>query len=188
MRKMMLALVALSALPSFAASRMRVDGLDAGEAVEAVTNVAFAVGADAPRRILLELALAATPSNDVEVAFGYDADQDGILAAEESGLTVGWDCGAWFVRNDCSGELVLENDDDAQSLELSFAVNPDGKLVSLTAHAAEVSVFAGVNLSQFVQRLDPGWNLARVIVRGQGLAQETIAAKALKIGNAVRVR
>ena len=188
MRKYYMSLLLALAFPSFAASRMRVAGLDAGEAVEAVTNVAFAVGADAPRRILLELALAATPSNDVEVAFGYDADQDGILAAEESGMTIGWDSGAWFVRNDCSGELVLENDDDAQSLAMSFAVNPDGKLVSLTAHAAEVQVFAGVNLSQFVQRLDPGWNLARVIVRGQGLVQETIAAKALKIGNAVRVR
>ena len=94
MRKILLALVAFSVFPSFAASRMRVAGLEAGEAVEAVTNVAFAVGADAPRRILLELALTATPSNDVEVAVGYDADQDGILAAEESGLTVGWDCGA----------------------------------------------------------------------------------------------
>ena len=48
MRKILIALVALSALPSFAASRMRVAGLEAGEAVEAVTNVAFAVGIAGP--------------------------------------------------------------------------------------------------------------------------------------------
>ena len=51
------------------------------------------------RRFSLELAFSATSSNNVQVAFGRDAEPlDGKLAAEETAFTVGWDSGGWFLR------------------------------------------------------------------------------------------
>ena len=52
------------------------------------------VARDNLRRFSLELAFAATPSNNVQVAFGRDAEPlDGKLAAEETAFIIGWDSG-----------------------------------------------------------------------------------------------
>lgn len=65
---------------------------------ETVTNVPFAVALDAAGRLSFDLVCRATPSNNVEVAFGRDADGNGRLDVGEEDCIVGWDCGAWFVR------------------------------------------------------------------------------------------
>ena len=54
---------------------------------------------DGLRTFRLELTFGATPSNNVQVAFGRDAiPADGALAAEETDFIVGWYCGEWFLR------------------------------------------------------------------------------------------
>ena len=63
-----------------------------------VTNVPFATALDVAGRLSFGLVCRATPSNNVEVAFGRDADGNGRLDVGEEGCLVGWDCGAWFVR------------------------------------------------------------------------------------------
>ena len=64
---------------------------------EVVTNAALpAVRADS-RVFAFTLELDATASNNVEVAFGRDADHDGVLSRAEADLLVGWDCGEWKV-------------------------------------------------------------------------------------------
>ena len=51
------------------------------------------------RRFRLGLAFQATPSNNVQVAFGRDTEPlDGHLAAEETAFIIGWDSGEWFLR------------------------------------------------------------------------------------------
>ena len=65
---------------------------------ETSTNMPFAVGASGAGRFTLSLSCLATPSNNVEATFGLDVDNDGILELGEMAFTVGWDCGAWFVR------------------------------------------------------------------------------------------
>ena len=48
------------------------------------------------RRFRLGLAFQATPSNNVQVAFGRDTEPlDGHLAAEETAFIIGWDSGEW---------------------------------------------------------------------------------------------
>ena len=66
---------------------------------EVSTNVALAVGAARNRRLVFSVELQASPSNNVEVAVGCDADADGRLSLAESALVVGYDCGEWFVRS-----------------------------------------------------------------------------------------
>ena len=71
---------------------------------ETATNVPFAVALDVAGRLSFDLVCRATPSNNVEVAFGRDADGNGRLDVGEEGCLVGWDCGAWFVREGADGE------------------------------------------------------------------------------------
>ena len=66
---------------------------------EVSTNVALSVGAARNRRLVFSVELQASPSNNVEVAVGCDADADGRLSLAESALVVGYDCGEWFVRS-----------------------------------------------------------------------------------------
>ena len=52
------------------------------------------------REFSLELSLTATPSNNVQVAFGFDAGKDGYMPAEETKMTVGWLAGKWFILSE----------------------------------------------------------------------------------------
>ena len=64
---------------------------------EVSTNVVLSVGAARNRRLVFSVELQASPSNNIEVAVGCDADADGRLSLAESALVVGYDCGEWFV-------------------------------------------------------------------------------------------
>ena len=70
---------------------------------ETVTNVPFTASLDAAGCFRLSLSCLATPTNNVEAAFGVDRNSDGVLAPEETDCVVGWDCGAWFVRKGADG-------------------------------------------------------------------------------------
>ena len=64
---------------------------------EVSTNLVFAVGEGANRRLVFSLELEATPTNNVEVAIGCDVDEDGLLSLDEAALTVGYrDVEGWF--------------------------------------------------------------------------------------------
>ena len=58
---------------------------------EVSTNVALAVGAARNRRLVFSVEFQASPSNNVEVAVGCDADADGRLSLAESALVVGYE-------------------------------------------------------------------------------------------------
>ncbi len=66
---------------------------------ETATNVPFMMGANGRHTFRFALSFAGTPSNNVEVALGVDANSDGMLSAGETELVVGWDCGRWFLWN-----------------------------------------------------------------------------------------
>ena len=66
---------------------------------EISTNIAITAWTEQMRALKIVLLLDATPSNNVQVAFGSDADADGYLFDEETELTLGWDCGEWFVAS-----------------------------------------------------------------------------------------
>jgi len=69
---------------------------------EISTNVAITAWTgwtERMRSFKIVLSLDATPSNNVQVAFGVDMDADRLLSEEETKLTLGWDCGEWFVAS-----------------------------------------------------------------------------------------
>ena len=65
---------------------------------EAATNVVFDAGDVYARRLDIALELNAAASNDVIVAFGHDADTNGILERAEADLLVGWEGGVCIPR------------------------------------------------------------------------------------------
>ena len=128
---------------------------------EVSTNFTFAVGAVANRRLVFTLELQASPSNNVEVAIGCDANGDGHLSLDESGLTVGYDCGEWFVRS-------------AEKDAVTSAV------VSDTGTFRRVYEIRS-------RHIDPSWNLVKVTRRGFGAANESIAVEPAESGFALRL-
>ena len=124
---------------------------------EVETNVVFSTGAAADNKWTLTIERDAAVSNSVEVVFGRDADEDGVLGVEEGELCVGWDCGEWFWR-DRRSSTACRVEGTAQRLDMTLYLNRDREARSLAS-----SVFpAVVSPTCF----NPDWNLARVVSRG----------------------
>ena len=133
---------------------------------EVSTNIAFAVERPAMTRIEFTVALDATPTNNVEVAIGTDANGDGNLSVEESAYAFGYDCGAWFCR--ARDENKIEN----------TAVDQD---LQPRPHLSHTFILKR-------RQLDTAWNLVKVTRRGCGTVCELVEAKGRKPGFKLEVR
>ena len=147
-----------------AAFAVTVEPLPHGEYAdtEVSTNIAFVVERPAMTRIEFTVSLDATPTNNVEVAIGTDANGDGNLAVEESAYVFGYDCGTWFAR--------------------SAGLEGLGSLEGLGGGRVEKT---------FVlkrRQLDTAWNLVKVTRRGCGAVCELVEAKGRKPGFKLEVR
>ena len=156
-----MAFVSCLSVPAFG---MTIPGLpqSAFADTEVSTNIVFVVERPAMTRIEFTVALDATPTNNVEVAIGTDANSDGNLAVEEAAYVFGYDCGAWFAR--------------------SAGLEGLGSLEGLGGGRVEKT---------FVlkrRQLDTAWNLVKVTRRGCVSACELVEAKGRKPGFKLEVR
>ena len=157
---------------------------------ETVTNVPFAVALDAAGRLSFDLVCRATPSNNVEVAFGRDADGNGRLDVGEEGCLVGWDCGAWFVREEADGEALTVVPDqsptgDVRTLSWRVRVGADGTPSRFEATADGLPAFAERSLESIYR---PSWNLLRLTGRGLDASLETFSVSATPDGTVFIMR
>ena len=129
---------------------------------EVSTNFPLVVGAVANRKLVFTLELQASPSNNVEVAIGCDADGDGHLSIDESGLTVGYDCGEWFVRSAAKDAVTTAAVSDAGTFRRVYEVRS--------------------------RHVDPSWNLVKVTRRGVGVANESVAVNPAETGFGLTIR
>ena len=135
---------------------------------EVSTNIVFVVERPVMTRIEFTVALDATPTNNVEVAIGTDANSDGNLAVEEAAYVFGYDCGTWFARS--------------AGLEGLGSLECLGSLEGLGGGRVEKT---------FVlkrRQLDTAWNLVKVTRRGCGAVCELVEAKGRKPGFKLEVR
>ena len=124
---------------------------------EVETNVVFSTGAPTDNKWTLTIERDAAVSNSVEVVFGRDANEDGVLGVEEGELCVGWDCGEWFWR-DRRANTACRVVGTTQRLDMVLYLRRYRAAKSLAS-----SVFpAVVSPTCF----NPDWNLARVVSRG----------------------
>jgi hypothetical protein len=148
------------------------------------------------RSFRLELSFAATPSNNVQVAFGQDgAPADGKLAAEETAFIIGWDRGAWFLRPSGLKERHTCAPTDGQTsrrrtLTGVLRVNAQGAVTEVAfADDTGPIAFAGLALDPSPEWLRPrNWNLLRVTVRGAEVAAEDVTVRFVPDGATIILR
>ena len=141
---------------------------------EVETNVVFSTGAAADNKWTLTIERDAAVSNSVEVVFGRDADEDGVLGVEEGELCVGWDCGEWFWR-DRRANTTCRVVGTTQRLDMVLYLRRDREARSLAS-----SVFPSVVSPTC---FNPDWNLARVVSRGAEIVRvdSKVSIDALKL-------
>ena len=128
---------------------------------EVSTNFVFSVGEGQNRGLVFTVELQATPSNNVEVAIGVDADEDGSLSLDETALAVGYDCGEWFVRSALNDAVTMTGVVDSGVFRRTYRVR--------------------------ARRVNPLWNLVKVTRRGSDAATESVLVESVEQGFRVRL-
>ena len=119
-------------------------------------------------RILdVHLEFTASPSNNVQFAFGVDEDEDGVLSLAESECTVGWDCGFWFVSG-CGSKIVESAVSPFGRKSFSWKVRLDSsdRLCELTATDGSTPVFANLSTNIPAWVCSKSWDTVRLTARG----------------------
>ncbi len=160
---------------------------------ETVTNVPFAVALDVAGCLSFDLVCHATPSNNVEVAFGRDTDGNGMLDVGEEDCIVGWDCGAWFVREGADGEPLAAVPEqsptgDVRMFSWRLWVGADGTPSRLDARADGDAVFGTLADAPPAWLHSPSWNLLRLTGRGIDAPLESFSVAVTPDGTMFFVR
>ena len=100
-------MVALLAFSAFAGTRVVVPSLPEAVApdAEVCTNLVLNVDVTRPRPLRIAVAFDSCETNEVLVAIGADADDDGDLSVDEAAIVFGCDCGAWYRADLRTGEI-----------------------------------------------------------------------------------
>lgn len=160
-----------AASASLSASAASLPPLSAPAFADSEVSVCRPLGLAQPgvRGLDVALSLAGTPSNNVEIAFGRDADGDGELAFEETGVRFGWDCGRRFVERVRTGERFEETADDVdgtvRTLRWVCAVRRRA-LRGLCASDGDTRVFPSLAEAPPGWVYDPDWDTMRLTARG----------------------
>jgi hypothetical protein len=143
---------------------------------EVSTNMPFVVDGERTREIKMRFALDGCASNCIQVAFGRDADGDGVLGADESETLYGWRNGRYFAESVADG-LRVEEPDPGSAASRVLTMNlllKKGEGLSRFAATNGVGVAVFTNLSATAQGwlYKPDWNMMRVTRRGPGVPAE----------------
>ncbi len=152
---------------------------------ESVTNVAFNAGVPGDNVFSLSLALDASPSNNVEVAFGCDVNGNGTLDDSETSFALGWDCGEWFFR-DIAADVADSCAGACGRKKLDWNIRLDQTLAPKALRAQTGG--ATLPFIMTATMYDPSWNVARVTVRGFGNAEAALKFGATTIPLVLRLR
>ena len=191
--------VAVGLAVRFGFGAVEVGGLPAWEFAdtEVSTNVPFAFPQANVKHFLLSLELAGTLSNNVQVAFGRDANTNGVLEVEEAGFAIGWDCGEWKVRSgvrsaECgmpgaewTAEAVTTNRVKVLDVDLQVA-NARGRRI--VGDENGVALDWGEDRGLPRTMYDNRWDTLRLTVRGVDRADESLRAAVRVEGMMIIVR
>ena len=142
------------------------------------------------RRITLSLTANFTPSNNVQIALGQDADSDNDLAPEEPHLVLGVDCGEPFIRDEVEEEgrggqrwLASVSNGEAVSSPLVSDAQ-ESNLDCPPPPPTSTFVFAFKQPSAVSSRVTH----AKITTRGRGPTAAQIAAEIRKPGKLLFLR
>ena len=143
---------------------------------EVTTNIPVNVFRSDVRGLDVSVELCATPSNNVQAAFGRDADGDGVLAPEETDLVLGWDCGRWFAEDVATGARAFA-EDDAPAAENRFLrwhgeLDGAGGVSRLAVTNTSGVAFAELSAARPEWACRASWNMMRLTRRGTDMPSE----------------
>ena len=146
---------------------------------EVSTNIPFnAVRSDA-RDVVIAFTAEGMSSNSCQIAFGRDADGDGVLSPAETETVYGWQAGRGFIENVVGWERIEEDCPQGNATSCVFSVrmrmsgDSSPRRFSAT-DGTNGAVFADLSASHPAWLYRPEWNLARVTRRGTGLPVEIL--------------
>ena len=166
---------------------------------ETVTNMPFTAWQRNLRDFTVNLSFVATPSNNVEIAFGTDTGTTGILpvgdgelAPDECDLVVGWDCGFWFVEDGETGERFTAAPTGgfgAHDFTLRVRLRHNGAIESVRFLDNGTEVFTEIAALKPAWFHAPAWNRMRLVGRGENVrAGERFSAQVTPQGTSMRLR
>ena len=170
---------------------------------EVSTNVCFAIDRATMTRVEFVVSLNATPTNNVEVAIGTDANGDGNLSVEEAAYVFGYDCGVWFKRSQSKSRVEVDSKSKSrvEVEERNLSTCAFGLEEEENHHSSTSTSnfdYSGTSTSNFdftshtfvlkSRKLDTSWNLVKVTRRGCGASCELVKAEGRKPGLILEVR
>ena len=144
---------------------------------EVSTNVPCALDLPSLKEYRIGLGLVGTPSNNVEVALGHDADSDGVLSLDEQAVWLAWDCGEWTARGIRDRGLGIGD------VPLMTSGPDTNGVVS-----ASVDVAVSNHKAKPAWLYDRTWNLVRVTRRGVDDPEERVSLYTRVAGTLILVR
>ena len=155
---------------------------------ETVANVPLAASLDTAGRFAFSLTCIATPTNNVEVAFGRDANVNGALDVDEIERVVGWDCGAWFTRSGADGEYITaetSSSGETRTISWELKTSLQGAPSRLSVVADGMTVFSELSIAD---GYSPTWNMMRLVGRGLDASQENFSVTVSPDGTTIFMR
>ena len=141
---------------------------------EVSTNVAIVADSDRMCEIAVRFAVGSA-SNCLQVAFGRDADGDGILGLDETETLYGWRNGRYFAETFTGLERIEEPAPGAASCDFTVRLQlrkSDGFRRFSAYTASGAAVLTNLTASTHPWLYSPDWNVMRITRRGPGLPSE----------------
>ena len=143
--------------------------------IEVSTNLAFNTVRSDVKELSFLFLFDGTASNNVQVAFGHDANGDGMLSATETGAVYGWRRGRYFAENYADGERQEEdfaNVSTSQTFQVGMRIFKNTGVKEFHAHSDGTSVFTNITHALPDWLYMPDWNVMRVTRRGADIPVE----------------
>lgn len=155
-------------------------------------DLALPAWAPGVRKFRFTLDFDATASNNVQVAFGNDADGDGALSGDETGMMIGWDCGTWFVRT-CAADGTADGTSAAAAAgrkRLSFGLRLRGGAPEEPPDVrdGETAIFTAWAAGHYAGMHDKTWDMMRLTARGVDAPGERFEASRSQDGFSIILR
>ena len=157
---------------------------------ETVTNVAFTAWEQGLKEFRFDLEFTGSASNNVEMAFGTDANGDGTLTDDEVSIIAGWDCGELFVANNATDERMTATAANGQHhFSCLFGMRSSGRIVLASYSDNGTPVFSSLAAAKPSWLYSPDWNMVRMTGRGENVRSgERFSAKISTWGFTIRLR
>ena len=147
---------------------------------EVTTNISFGAANGHVRYLELAFALDGCASNCVQVAFGHDADGDGVLGFAETDTLYGWRNGRYFAESVRDGVRIEEPAADPTAAFCAFAIDMRltkdlAPLAFSATNGLGVAILTNLSASAHGWLYRPEWDTMRVTRRGPGIPAEWFA-------------